>query len=689
MRRSCLLWTTTFVITTFVLASAPAHDGPVGPAGSSGDWMRRVQQSVSAAEYRFSPAPDGGFLAPNRAHGLRIKADARGVQVTPRAEDRPTWALDLHLQAVGRQGAMVAADAPSVRSDGNRVEVRREVLGLTEWYVNDRNGLEQGFTIDARPAGGGKESPLVLQVGYDGAVTARQDGAGAVLFATGDDRPVVRYAGLTVSDAAQRPVDAALELVPGAVRLVVQDAGHPYPLIVDPTMVTPSWVALGDQYNENFGISVAGTGDVNGDGFADLIIGAPQFDNGFVFDQGRAFVFLGSAAGPSSTPAWTADGGQAGAWFGYSVASAGDVNRDGYADVIIGARLFDNGQTDEGRAFVYLGSASGLGLTPAWTAEIDQASAMFGSSVASAGDVNGDGYSDVIVGAPGFDSTVNVDEGRAFVYLGSATGLSTAPYWSAGSNLFSSAYGASVAAAGDVNGDGFGDIIVGAPLFDNAGFPDEGRVFVYAGPLFDPHSPGTTNPIWTADSNKTQAKLGYSVAGAGDVNGDGFADVLVGAPGWGSGQVMAYYGSSTGPSVAPSFTAKINKNPAEFGSSVAGIGDINGDGISDIAIGAPRVDSMTASAVGTVRVYYGGRMGLANSPAFSIAESQANALFGGSVAAAGDVNKDGVADFIVGAVGLDNAPAGAPIAGGAELFLGFRTRKTMLSPMLHGIRFPD
>ena len=688
MRRSCLLWTT-LLLTTLVLAGAPAHDGPGGPAGSPGDWMIRVQQGISAAEYLFSPAPDGGFLAPNRAHGLRVKADARGVQITPRAEDRPSWALDLRLQAVGRAGAMVAVDAPSVRAGGNRVEVHREVLGLTEWYVNDRNGLEQGFTIDARPAGVGQGSPLVLQVGYEGAVKARQDGPDAVLFATGDDRPVVRYAGLTVSDAAHRPVDASLELVPGAVRLIVQDAGHPYPLIVDPTMVTPSWVVIGDQYNESFGISVAGTGDVNGDGYADLIIGAPQFDSGFVFDQGRAFVYLGSATGPSSTPAWTADGGQAGAWFGYSVASAGDVNRDGYADVIIGARLFDNGQTDEGRAYVYLGSAFGLGTTPAWTAEVDQSGAMFGSSVASAGDVNGDGYADVIVGAPGFDTTVNIDEGRAFVYLGSATGLSTAPFWSAGSNLFSSAYGASVAAAGDVNGDGLGDIIVGAPLYDNAGFPDEGRVFVYVGPLFDPHSPGTTNPIWTADSNKTQAKLGYSVAGAGDVNGDGFGDVLVGAPGWGSGQVLAFYGSPTGPSVAPSFSAKINKNPAEFGSSVAGIGDINGDGISDIAIGAPRVDASGASGAGSVRVFYGGRMGLGQAPAFTIGENQTNSLFGGSVAGAGDVNKDGVADFIVGAVGLDNAPAGAANAGGAELFLGFRTRKTMLSPMLHGIRFPD
>ena len=119
--------------------------------------------------------------------------------------------------------------------------------------------------------------------------------------------------------------------------------------------------------------------------------------------------------------------------FGYSVATAGDVNGDGFSDVIVGAIWFDNGQTDEGRAFVYHGSASGLGLCPAWTAEGDQASALFGYSVATAGDVNGDGYSDVIVGAVQYDNG-QTDEGRAFVYHGSSSGLATSAAWTAESN---------------------------------------------------------------------------------------------------------------------------------------------------------------------------------------------------------------------------------------------------------------
>jgi hypothetical protein len=155
---------------------------------------------------------------------------------------------------------------------------------------------------------------------------------------------------------------------------------------------------------------------VNGDGYADVIVGAPNYDNGQA-DGGRVSVYHGSAGGLSTTPVWTAESDQASAYFGNSVATAGDVNGDGYADVIVGAPNYDNGQTDEGRAFVYHGSAGGLSATPNWTAESNQADAYFGSSVGTAGDVNGDGYADVIVGAPNYDNG-QADEGRAFVYYG-------------------------------------------------------------------------------------------------------------------------------------------------------------------------------------------------------------------------------------------------------------------------------
>ena len=168
-------------------------------------------------------------------------------------------------------------------------------------------------------------------------------------------------------------------------------------------------------------------------------MGADAYDNGQT-DEGRAYVYLGSAAGLAATAAWTAESDQAGARFGISVATAGDVNGDGYADVIVGADGYDNGQTDEGRAYVYLGSAAGLAATAAWTAESDQAGANFGYSVATAGDVNGDGYADVIVGADDYDNG-QTDEGRAYVYLGSAAGLAATAAWTAESDQAGADFG--------------------------------------------------------------------------------------------------------------------------------------------------------------------------------------------------------------------------------------------------------
>src|SRR5206468_1259175 len=209
----------------------------------------------------------------------------------------------------------------------------------------------------------------------------------------------------------------------------------------------------------------ASAGDVNGDGYGDVIVGAMYYHNG-LFEEGRAFVYLGSASGLAASPAWTAESDQGLAFFGHSVASAGDVNGDGFSDVIIGAYAYDNGQSNEGRAFVYLGSACGLDETTAWTAESDEATANLGIAVASAGDVNGDGFSDVIVGANAYDNG-QPDEGRGVVYLGSASGLAGSPAWTAESDQAYTYFGNSVATAGDVNGDGFSDVVVGAPYYAN------------------------------------------------------------------------------------------------------------------------------------------------------------------------------------------------------------------------------
>jgi hypothetical protein len=172
---------------------------------------------------------------------------------------------------------------------------------------------------------------------------------------------------------------------------------------------------------------------------------------------------------------------------GRSVSGAGDVNADGYADVIAGAHLYDAGRSNEGAAFVFLGSASGIAdgdpATAAAQLESNQADANLGYSVSGAGDLNGDGYSDVIVGAH-LHNAGNIDEGSAFVFLGAASGMADGNPANADaqiqSNRASANLGFSVAEAGDVNGDGYADVIVGVPFYTK-GQSDEGVAFVFLG----------------------------------------------------------------------------------------------------------------------------------------------------------------------------------------------------------------
>jgi hypothetical protein len=409
-----------------------------------------------------------------------------------------------------------------------------------------------------------------------------------------------------------------------------------------------------NQDEAHFGRTVACAGDVNGDGFSDVIVGAPGYSNGET-QEGAVFLYLGSAAGLATSSVWTGEGGQDGAQYGLAISSAGDVNRDGRSDIIVGAPYFENGQLDEGQARVYLGTASGLAATAAFTAESDQVGAYYGTSVDGAGDVNRDGYGDIVVGAPYFDNG-NTDEGRTYSYHGSAGGL-VATVWSIEGSQDTAYVGNSIAGAGDVNGDGYGDVIVGASSFTN-GSDDEGRATIYYGSAMGLSA--TAN--WTFEGNQTGAELGASVASLGDQNGDGYADVLVGVPGWDGGQtdegrVNFFNGSAGGPVAATPNFIESDQAGAAFGRSVAAAGDVNGDGFADALIGAPNHDNGQTDE-GRVTVFSGSGGG------FPFASSGFTTASPPTVADAGDVNGDGYADV---AIGL---PAHNGLEGRLALYLG-------------------
>src|SRR5687767_4536188 len=250
MQRLCLL----AAVAILTAAMPPGGAIPFGvqqepiPAGI---WTDEAWASIARAEYEFKAQPDGAWTAPNRAQGLRLTTRGVTAHVSPRAAVDAPWVLSLGLRSLGREWEMAAVPPGAFRAQGNRIEHRRDALGLSEWYVNLRTGIEQGFTLDRRPAPGNQPSPLVLDLFYEGGLEARQDEAGgAVLFSSAGLRNVLSYADLAVADADGKPVVAALSLAPGSLRITIQDEGHPYPLVVDPTIVVPAWTGRGDQFEE-------------------------------------------------------------------------------------------------------------------------------------------------------------------------------------------------------------------------------------------------------------------------------------------------------------------------------------------------------------------------------------------------------------------------------------------------------
>ncbi|MCA9758429.1 MAG: FG-GAP repeat protein, partial [Candidatus Eisenbacteria bacterium] len=453
----------------------------------------------------------------------------------------------------------------------------------------------------------------------------------------------------------------------------------------DGPRTTAGWVTESNAANTQYGYSVAGAGDINGDGFDDVLVGASNFDNGQIF-EGAAFLFLGSELGLNAIPSWYAEGEQEYASFGRSVAGAGDVNGDGLEDILIGADNYTQTESREGAAFLWHGSVTGVPAggpvgspaTADWAAYGGQEEAGFGFAIASAGDVDGDGLADVIVGAYAYDNG-QIDEGAAFVYLGSDDGLEETPQWFHDCDHANAYYGVSVGSAGDFNGDGLSDVIVGAIRYDHP-TAGEGAAFVYLGSSAGV-LPGA--PYWYAESNEENGNLGYSVAGAGDINGDGIGDVVVGAPEMDApavdgGRAFVWYGGSPAPPngnpTNAAWSAGRNELGAWFGRSVASAGDLDNDGYGDIIIGAP-LDTAPGSpyeAEGTAFVYLGSADGIGVGPAdWYGSGGNDGSRYGWAVACAGDVNGDGASDLIVGA---HRANHGQVDEGRAYLYYGNGSR---------------
>ena len=434
-----------------------------------------------------------------------------------------------------------------------------------------------------------------------------------------------------------------------------QQASNPLAL---PDLAAAPWYDEGDQHGADFAAAVNSAGDVNGDGYDDIIVGGPKYTT-TENPGGTAFVYYGSASGLPLQPQWTTGGAVQGSHFGGAVNSAGDVNGDGYDDILIGAYEYTipdiANVSHQGRVYLFYGSATGLGTGEAdWTFAGDRSDENLGYAVASAGDINNDGFDDIIIGARRYEQN-DKKVGAALIFYGSAAGLTqTAPDWTVIGDDPGGDLGASVNTAGDINHDGYDDIIIGAPNFDN-GQEVGGAAFVYHGSATGLNQTGV--PDWMAVGGVVEASFGTSVDTAGDVNQDGYDDIIIGAPRFPGGQdfdgaVFVFHGSGTGLGTAANWTAVPDQSGSLFGYAAAAAGDVNQDGYDDVIVGAYRYnenpDDGQNSIEGAAYVYWGAPLGLQSTGWHDVGE-KAETEFGFAVGTAGDITGDGNQDIIIGA----------------------------------------
>ncbi|MEH2369399.1 beta strand repeat-containing protein [Nostoc sp.] len=385
---------------------------------------------------------------------------------------------------------------------------------------------------------------------------------------------------------------------------------------------------------------VSSAGDINGDGFDDLIIGANSAGSSYVvFGSNSGFGASLNLSSLNGSNGFVLNG-----IGGSSVSSAGDINGDGFDDLIIGANSADpNGQNSAGSSYVVFGSNSGFGASlnlsslngsNGFVLNGIDADDRSGSSVSSAGDINGDGFDDLVIGARYADPNGQNSAGSSYVVFGSSSGFGASLNLSSlnGSNGFvingidsGDLSGNSVSSAGDINGDGFDDLIIGTSGADPNGQDSAGSSYVVFGSSsgfgasFNLSSLNGSNGfvINGIDSGDLS---GYSVSNAGDINNDGFDDLIIGAPNASpngqsySGKSYVVFGSSSG--FGASFNLSLLNGSNGFvvngidgrdflGYSISNAGDINGDGFDDLIIGASTRSPNGQSYAGESYVVFG------------------------------------------------------------------------------------
>ena len=618
---------------------------------------------------------------------LEWSSSVDGVLGTDPAEADGSTALVVAGLSAGDHTLTLLATDTAGLTGADEVELTVQACTPTEWYADadsDTYGDPDSWTSACRqPSGTTTDStdcddtdpnihPGATETWYDG-VDANCDGA-SDYDADADGYDWEDYGGddCLDDDAATNP--GATEICDDGIDNDCDGDALECQLSGTLDLSTADAKLVGESAGDQAGHSVAIIGDTDGDGNDDLLIGAIN-ESTIASNAGAAYLVKGPVSGTVDLSSADAKmtGESRNDYAGYRVAGRGDADGDGYDDLLLSAYYDDDGASNGGAAYlVYAPLVGNLGLASA-DAKITGVgtNGNAGRALAWAGDVDGDGISDLLVGEP-YRDVSGSDDGAAYLLLGPITGSISGA--SADLIMLGAASGdqaaLAVAGGGDLDGDGLDDLLVGAGREDSGG-TDAGAVYVILSP------PTGSIYLSSADAMLIGENAGdYAayVAGPGDVDGDGYDDALVGAnqydgPGLSSGVAYLVLGPINTDLDLSSADAIIEGESTgdHAGAELTGIGDSDGDGRADVLIGA-RYDDDGGTNAGAAYLFYGpfsGALSMTDANAKLVGESAGDEA--GLVGGWGDVNGDGAMDLLVGG---DLDDDGGTDAGAAWLFYG-------------------
>jgi hypothetical protein len=641
------------------------------PADISSDWYNKALTGIQQLSEQIKPVhPSGSFSATNMRSRAGFYISPAGYKV--KCVQEKEWQVAFRLKGIGRSATQWQPDGQyAISHTANQLLYKYDNIHIE--YINNSDGLRQNFLVNRKMPGGG-----ALKVTIEPAteLQPRLLNSNSLDFFNAEDKMLLAYEDLHVWDATHKALPAVMRYSNGLLTIEVDDSEATYPVTIDPLNKTPEWTTSADGlisglttvqlHASLYGYAVTGLGDVNGDGYGDAAISAPALTDiftgtGSLASVGAVFVFYGSPAGLSTIPAKTLQPNTAvaGALFGTSV-DAGDVTGDGINDIIVGAPLDS-----------YTTTAAGLIPTNV-TVKAGKVYVFPGGNTAAANPTN---FIEIKLQGTGFFST-----GIANILLSNVS--------------VNALFGFSVAAAGDLNGDNRSDIVVGAPGYMGVGLSaiQNGAAFVYYSNNLTTTAPvqletptlsllGISLPIL-----HNGLLFGFSVDGAGDYNNDGFLDVVAGAPagvdlsslsGILTGQILSgtahvYYGTGSGvnnnvgTTLKPTSGALLGNAANLFGYKVKGLKAANGNRNGSIAIGAPTGGLLPNTLALTIQSGNVHIFKKKSSPGSSVISDQVlesprstgllsilntldlNVLFGAAIDNAYDINCDGYADLVVG-----------------------------------------